>query len=177
MSYPTEEPSLAGWAFIKAMEARVLGACQYFPLLYRGNHYKHHPVLAAQTVVRPVPTIISRNIHDKMIPLPTVYRGAVINPQSLTSYDVLPNCLLAVSPVGEIEWIVDDIDDSMVQEVMFRKGCLEAEVISLKHGEFIIPGFIDTHTVSAQPGPFLSYPKNPASMHRKSRIWGCEFRA
>lgn len=83
-----------------------------------------------------------------MIPLPTIYHGAVINPQTLTSYDALPNCLLAVSPDGDVEWMVDDVDDSMVQEIMSQKGCLDAEVIDLKHGEFIIPGFIDTHTVS-----------------------------
>lgn len=83
-----------------------------------------------------------------MIPIPTVYHGAVINPQTLTSYDALPNCLLAVSPAGKIEWIMEDVADSMVQEIMFQKGYPEAEVIALKHGEFIIPGFIDTHTVS-----------------------------
>jgi guanine deaminase len=84
-----------------------------------------------------------------MTPLPTVFHGAVINPQTLTSYDALPNCLLAVSPSGEIEWIVEDVVDSMVQEIMAQKGCLEAEVVDLKNGEFIIPGFVDTHTVSA----------------------------
>jgi guanine deaminase len=83
-----------------------------------------------------------------MTPLPTVYHGAVINPKTLTSYDALPNCLIAVSSIGDIDWIVDDVVDSMVQEIMSQKGCLEAEVISLKQGEFIIPGFIDTHTVS-----------------------------
>jgi hypothetical protein len=88
-----------------------------------------------------------------MIALSTVYHGAVVNPQTLTSYDILPNCLLAVSPAGEIEWIVEDVVDSMVQEIMSQKGCSEAEVISLKRREFIIPGFIDTHTVSVQPRP------------------------
>jgi len=85
-----------------------------------------------------------------MIPVATVYHGAVINPRTLTSYDAFPNCLLAVSPAGEIEWIVEDVADSMVQEIMSQKGCLDAEVISLKLGEFIIPGFIDTHTHAPQ---------------------------
>ena len=116
-----------------------------------------------------------------MIPLSTVYHGAVINPQTLTSYDALPNCLLAVSPAGEIEWIVEDVVDSMVQETMSQKGCLEAELISLKHGEFIIPGLIDTHTVSSHPG-FWRWKtelklRNTHSMHLKSRIWGCRFQA
>lgn len=93
-----------------------------------------------------------------MLPLPTIYHGAVINPRILTAYDALPNCLLAVSPAGEVEWIVEDVVDSMVQEIMSQKGCLEAEVISLKHGEFIIPGFIDTHTVSTRP--YIGLPRN-----------------
>jgi len=85
-----------------------------------------------------------------MLPLPTIYYGAVINPKTLSQYDALPNCILAVSPAGNIEWIVEDVVDSLVQETMSQKGCLEAEVISLKHGEFIIPGFIDTHTHAPQ---------------------------
>lgn len=83
-----------------------------------------------------------------MLPLPTVFYGAVVNPRTLTSYDALPNCLLAVSPAGNIIWVIEDVTDSMVQEMMSQKGCLEAELITLKHGEFIIPGFVDTHTVS-----------------------------
>ena len=82
-----------------------------------------------------------------LAPLPTIYHGAVINPKTVASYDVLLKCLLAVEPSGEIAWMVEDVVDAMVQEVMSQKGCLEAEVITLKHGEFIIPGFIDTHTV------------------------------
>lgn len=85
-----------------------------------------------------------------MIPLPIVFRGAVINPQTLTSYDALPNCLLAVSPTGDIEWIVENVVDSMVQEIMSQKGCPETEVVTLKNGEFIMPGFIDTHTHAPQ---------------------------
>lgn len=83
-----------------------------------------------------------------MIPLPTIYHGAVINPRSLTEYDAFPNCLLAVSPAGDIAWMVEDVQGSMVQEVMSQKGCIDADVINLKFGEFIIPGFVDTHTVS-----------------------------
>jgi guanine deaminase len=80
--------------------------------------------------------------------LPTVYYGAVINPVSLTDYQAIPNCLLAVSPTGQIEWLEGNVVGSMVQETMAQKGWLEADVVLLKHGEFIIPGFIDTHTVS-----------------------------
>jgi guanine deaminase len=95
--------------------------------------------------------------EQEMISFPTVYHGAVINPKDLTSYHAMPNCLIAVSPVGEIEWIVEEVVDSMVQEIMSQKGCLEADVVNLKHGEFIIPGFIDTHTVSVVSRPNADY--------------------
>jgi Predicted metal-dependent hydrolase with the TIM-barrel fold len=80
----------------------------------------------------------------------TVYYGAVINPQTLTFYQALPNCLLAVGPTGEIDWIVEDVASSMVQETMAQKGSADVDVVDLKRGEFIMPGFIDTHTVCVQ---------------------------
>ncbi|KAF9500518.1 Metallo-dependent hydrolase [Pleurotus eryngii] len=85
-----------------------------------------------------------------MAGLPTIYYGAVVNPQSLTSYQALARCLLAVSSEGTIDWIVDDVDDSMVQEVMSQKGCVDAEVVPLREGEFLMPGFVDTHTHAPQ---------------------------
>lgn len=83
-----------------------------------------------------------------MLPPTTIFYGAVINPRTLTSYDALPNCLIAVSLVGEIEWMEEDVIDTMVSEVLFRRNLADAEVTTLNHGEFIMPGFIDTHTVS-----------------------------
>ncbi|TFY78765.1 hypothetical protein EWM64_g5243, partial [Hericium alpestre] len=84
------------------------------------------------------------------LPRSTVFYGAVINPQTLTDYQALPNCLLSVGPDGAIDWLVDDVPDSMVQEVLAQKGSVDADVIALKHGEFIMPGFVDTHTHAPQ---------------------------
>lgn len=77
----------------------------------------------------------------------TVYYGSVINPETLTSYETLSNCLLAVGPTGIIDWIARDVVDSMVQETMAQYGYADVKVLVLKQGEFIMPGFIDTHTV------------------------------
>lgn len=82
-----------------------------------------------------------------MASLPTVFYGAVINPETLKTFSALPRCLLAIAPSGEIAWMVDDVPDSMVQEVMAKNGCTDANVIPLRTGEFLMPGFIDTHTV------------------------------
>ena len=37
----------------------------------------------------------------------TILHGAVINPVSLTSYSILPQCMLSIDPSGKIEWIID----------------------------------------------------------------------
>ncbi|ESK89865.1 guanine deaminase [Moniliophthora roreri MCA 2997] len=80
-----------------------------------------------------------------------VFYGSVINPESLTFYKASPNCLLAVNKHGNVEWIEHDVEDSMVQEVMLRNGCSgDEDVVVLKFGQFIMPGFIDTHTHAPQ---------------------------
>lgn len=81
----------------------------------------------------------------------TIYYGSVINPRSLTAYDALPRCLLAVGSNGTIDWIVEDVEDSMVQETMLQKGCVDEDVFPLANGQFIMPGFIDTHIVRMLP--------------------------
>ncbi|KAJ7741578.1 Metallo-dependent hydrolase [Mycena maculata] len=82
--------------------------------------------------------------------LPVVYYGSVVNPVSLKSFKALGACLIAVSSTGNIDWIVEDVHDSMVQETMGAHGYLDVEVVCLQDGEFLIPGFIDTHTHAPQ---------------------------
>ncbi|KAF7338165.1 Guanine deaminase [Mycena venus] len=81
---------------------------------------------------------------------PIVYYGAVINPVSLTSLKALPRCLLAVASTGNIDWIVEDVEDSMVQETMAAHGYIDVDVVCLREGEFLMPGFFDTHTHAPQ---------------------------
>lgn len=80
----------------------------------------------------------------------TIFYGALITPLSLTSYAALPYALVAVSRIsGEIEWIEQDVPANELQHVLTRHGILsEISLIELKTGEFLMPGFIDTHTVS-----------------------------
>ncbi|KAJ6597045.1 hypothetical protein DFH09DRAFT_905111 [Mycena vulgaris] len=78
-----------------------------------------------------------------------VYYGSVINPVSLKSFKA-HRCLLAVGSTGNIDWIVEDVEDWMVQGTMSTHGCIDVEVVSLRDGEFIMPGFIDTHTHAPQ---------------------------
>jgi guanine deaminase len=91
-----------------------------------------------------------------MAPSMTIYYGPIITPESLTEYKALPKCLLSVGSSGNIDWIVEYVPEHLLQDTLAQKGCIDVDVIALKMGEFIIPGFIDTHTASY---PFFtSYP-------------------
>ncbi|TFK42283.1 hypothetical protein BDQ12DRAFT_675940 [Crucibulum laeve] len=80
----------------------------------------------------------------------TIFYGPVINPKSLDAYAALPRCLLCVGPTGNVEWLVEDVKAHLLQETLAQKGCIDEDVVELKMGEFIIPGFIDTHTHAPQ---------------------------
>jgi hypothetical protein len=80
----------------------------------------------------------------------TIFYGAVINPVSLTKLQALPRCLLAVSASGSIDWVVEDVESTQLQEILAQKGLINSDIdiIELKTGQFLLPGFIDTHIVS-----------------------------
>ncbi|KAI0934761.1 hypothetical protein AcV5_006501 [Taiwanofungus camphoratus] len=82
----------------------------------------------------------------------TVYYGGLITPGTLTEYIALPHALLSVSgSTGEIEWIEEDVPESMLQNVLAKHGMLSGfDLLALKLGEFLMPGFIDTHTHAPQ---------------------------
>ena len=79
-----------------------------------------------------------------------LFYGAVVTPTSLTLYAALPHALLCVSSkTGKIEWIEDHVPPYELQNTLAKHGLVDAQNITeLKSGEFLMPGFIDTHTVS-----------------------------
>ncbi|KAI0333516.1 guanine deaminase, partial [Cubamyces sp. BRFM 1775] len=82
-----------------------------------------------------------------------LFYGALITPVSLTSYRALPHALLAVArDTGDIAWIEDDVPAGALQDVLARHGVLaeEVDIVELKLGEFLMPGFIDTHIHAPQ---------------------------
>ncbi|EMD38285.1 hypothetical protein CERSUDRAFT_113456 [Gelatoporia subvermispora B] len=86
-----------------------------------------------------------------MIPSSTVFYGAVISPTSLTTYLALPHALLSVSTAGEIEWLEHDVPASQLQDVLARHGILsDVDLVEIRKGEFLMPGFVDTHTHAPQ---------------------------
>lgn len=71
----------------------------------------------------------------------------------------LERALLAVSPEGIIEWVVPDVDPSQIQDVALQQGVVvddSVDVYELKYGEWLMPGFVDTHTVNYFSSSFFS---------------------
>lgn len=93
----------------------------------------------------------------------TVFYGGIVSPTTLTSYSAFPHGLLSVSrSTGVIEWIEEDVPESELQLVLAKHGYSslgdytnDIDIIELKHGEFLMPGFVDTHTVRK---PTASFP-------------------
>lgn len=81
----------------------------------------------------------------------TLYFGPVVNPQTLTRYDALPRCLIAVGSDGNIIWIEEDVDVSVLHQIISLRGLNDGEYtlveLNASAGEFIMPGLIDTHVV------------------------------
>ncbi|CUA76170.1 guanine deaminase [Rhizoctonia solani] len=82
-----------------------------------------------------------------------LFHGAVITPVSVHKAEFWPSALLYVNPRGIIEWIVSDVESSKIQSVALEKGLVldeTVDVYELRHGEWLMPGFIDTHTHAPQ---------------------------
>lgn len=92
-----------------------------------------------------------------MSPKSRLFYGAVINPTSITNYGAFPNCLISVGASGNVEWIIEEVPKAQLYDTLSEKGFTELDVVAFGDGEFLMPGFIDTHTVSFLHPP-LSLP-------------------
>ncbi|KAL5533103.1 hypothetical protein ACEPAF_4879 [Sanghuangporus sanghuang] len=89
----------------------------------------------------------------------SIFYGSVINPKSLTHYERLPRALIIVNHDGTIMWMGHDVEPRSVSNTIEQKvaevkasseGKVHIELTLLNDGEFIMPGFIDTHTHAPQ---------------------------
>ena len=77
----------------------------------------------------------------------SLFYGALINPESLTSLKALSHSLMSISPDGIIEEIIEHVDKEELPTVLKEHGWRDRELTVLQEDEFLMPGFIDTHTV------------------------------
>lgn len=90
----------------------------------------------------------------------TVFYGAVVTPVDSRTWKALPMCLMGVGSTGNIDWMLDYVEEDKLEETLSRKDLVASQVVYLKDGELIVPGFIDTHTVcvytwNSMPGSLL----------------------
>lgn len=79
--------------------------------------------------------------HDSMSPLQRrLFHGALIHSTSLTELEVLPSALLGVDDAGVIAFLDKAVPADKVAAAIKAYGWERAELVSLKHGEFLCPG-------------------------------------
>ncbi|KAG8981318.1 hypothetical protein FRB94_009379 [Tulasnella sp. JGI-2019a] len=78
--------------------------------------------------------------------------GAIIHPLSLREYQASNEALIAIDDKGIIQWLEVGVDNHRVQDVVAAKGWSldDVDFVELKPGQWIMPGFVDTHTHAPQ---------------------------
>jgi len=79
-----------------------------------------------------------------------LYYGAVVSPTTPCLAKYLPHALIFVNN-GKIGWVEEMVkDEEELSKVLESKGAKDTKLVRLQHGQFLMPGFIDTHTVGLQ---------------------------
>ncbi|KAG9019617.1 hypothetical protein FRB90_012463 [Tulasnella sp. 427] len=81
-----------------------------------------------------------------------VFYGSLVHATSLRHIQALPRALIGVSEDGVIAWVLDDVDSASIQDAMISRGWQieDVDFIELGFGQWIMPGFVDTHTHAPQ---------------------------
>lgn len=79
--------------------------------------------------------------------LPLAVHGCIIHALSADRVEILENALLIVAGDGTIQSLTEDVDRSQVDDLV-AEGGYPLDVVTVKYldrGQFLIPGFVDTH--------------------------------
>src|SRR3954451_9579526 len=80
-----------------------------------------------------------------------VFYGSFIRSLSLTNLEILQNTLLGVDFFGRIAFIEKNIlDGKTLNDIISQWDFPEKEVVRLSKRQFLMPGFVDTHTHAPQ---------------------------
>ncbi|GAA6031719.1 hypothetical protein JCM8097_001951 [Rhodosporidiobolus ruineniae] len=81
-----------------------------------------------------------------------VFHGTLVHSRSLTDIEYLQDALLGVDEAGGIAFVEKAVPVDEVDERLSRLGWgdTDVEMVRLRKGEFLIPGFVDTHTHAPQ---------------------------
>lgn len=84
--------------------------------------------------------------------LPLAFHGTAIHSRSLTELEVLENCFILVDKTGKIQTLQANVQPEQINTIISDHG-YAPDVFPIKHlqrGQFICPGFIDTHNHAPQ---------------------------
>ncbi|RFU80830.1 guanine deaminase [Trichoderma arundinaceum] len=76
--------------------------------------------------------------------------GTLIHSSSPTQLQILPDTLITISSSGTILSLQPNVSSSSVSTVLAEKGIENVPITVLSPGQFLIPGFVDTHNHAPQ---------------------------
>lgn len=83
-----------------------------------------------------------------------MFYGTAIHSKDERHLEVLPSALIGVLPIGTIAFVQPSVHPSDLSAVLQEHGqewfSPATELVWLRDDEFLIPGFVDTHTHAAQ---------------------------
>jgi guanine deaminase len=78
-----------------------------------------------------------------------IFHGTVIHSTGPSELEILEDSLLVTGADGTIESLERGIDRATVADIVASRG-LDGSITYLNRGEFLIPGFVDTHNHAPQ---------------------------
>lgn len=84
--------------------------------------------------------------------LPLAFHGTVIHSRSLNELEILHDCFVLVDKAGKIQALQADVPPDQINSIVTEHG-YAPDVFPVKHlrrGEFLCPGFVDTHNHAPQ---------------------------
>jgi guanine deaminase len=84
--------------------------------------------------------------------LPIAFHGTVIHSKALNDLEILENCFVLVNKDGKIQTLQVDVKSDQINAIISENG-YAPDVFPVKHlnrGEFLCPGFVDTHNHAPQ---------------------------
>ncbi|OXV10259.1 hypothetical protein Egran_01979 [Elaphomyces granulatus] len=89
---------------------------------------------------------------DAVPGLPLAFHGTIIHSFSSKELAIQENSLLVVANDGRIQLLLNDVDPDQVKNILAKEGYTPDAfpVKYLQRGQFLIPGFIDTHNHAPQ---------------------------
>lgn len=84
--------------------------------------------------------------------LPLAFHGTVIHSRSLNELEILHDCFVLVDKAGKIQALQADVQPDQINSIVNEHG-YAPDVFPVKHlrrGEFLCPGFVDTHNHAPQ---------------------------